>query len=66
MIEVAEKYGKTPAQIAVAWLFTVEGVVCPVVGMSKAVQLTDLVEATTIEIAAEDLGHSKSPWTLLI
>ena len=49
-----------------AWLFTVEGVVCPVGGVSKAAQLTDLVEATNIELAAEDLGHSKSPWTLLI
>jgi aryl-alcohol dehydrogenase-like predicted oxidoreductase len=66
VVEVAETYGKTPAQIAVAWLFTVEGVVCPVGGVSKAAQLTDLVEATNIELAAEDLGHSKSPWTLLI
>ena len=57
VVEVAEKYGKTPAQIAVAWLFTVEGVVCPVVGVSKAAQLTDLVEATTIELEPEDVAY---------
>ena len=57
VVEIAEKYGKTPAQIAVAWLFTVEGVVCPVVGVSKAAQLTDLVEATTIELAADDVAY---------
>ena len=57
MIEVAKKYGKTAVQIAVAWRFTVEGVVCPVVGVSKAAQLTDLVEATTIELAADDVAY---------
>ena len=57
VVEIANKYGKTPAQIAVAWLFTVEGVVCPVVGVSKAAQLTDLVEATTIELAADDVAY---------
>jgi len=57
VIEVAHKYGKTPAQIAVAWLFTVEGVVSPVVGVSKASQLTDLVEATQIELAEDDIAY---------
>jgi aryl-alcohol dehydrogenase-like predicted oxidoreductase len=57
VIEVAEKYGKTPAQIAVAWLFTVPGVVCPVVGVSKAAQLTDLVAATELELQPEDVAY---------
>jgi len=57
VIEVAHNYGKTPAQIAVAWLFTVEGVVSPVVGVSKASQLTDLVEATQIELAEDDIAY---------
>jgi aryl-alcohol dehydrogenase-like predicted oxidoreductase len=57
VVEVAEKYGKKPAQIAVAWLFTIDGVTCPVVGVSKEAQLTDLVEATNIELAAEDKAY---------
>ena len=57
VVEVAEKYGKKPAQIAVAWLFTVEGVTSPVVGVSKEAQLSDLVEATKIELAAEDKAY---------
>ena len=57
VIEVAEKYGKTPAQIAVAWLFTVPGVVCPVVGVSKAAQLTDLVEAAELELQPDDVAY---------
>ncbi|MEM7016363.1 MAG: aldo/keto reductase [Pseudomonadota bacterium] len=57
VIEVAEKYGKKPAQISVAWLFTKPGVVCPVVGVSKVAQLDDLVDATTIELAQEDIDY---------
>jgi aryl-alcohol dehydrogenase-like predicted oxidoreductase len=57
VVEVAEKYGKKPAQIAVAWLCTVEGVTSPVVGVSKEAQLSDLVEATKIELAAEDKAY---------
>jgi aryl-alcohol dehydrogenase-like predicted oxidoreductase len=57
VIEVAEKYGKKPAQIAVAWLLGKPGVVSPVVGVSKVEQLEGLVEATTIELAEEDMGY---------
>ena len=54
---MAEKYGKKPAQIAVAWLFSVEGVTTPVVGVSKAAQLSDLVDATKIALEAEDKAY---------
>ncbi len=57
VVEVAEKYGKKPAQIAVAWLFSVEGVTTPVVGVSKAAQLSDLVDATKIALEAEDKAY---------
>lgn len=55
--EIADKYGKAPAQIAVAWLFTVEGVVSPVVGVSRVSQLNDLVEAAELELAKEDIDY---------
>ena len=57
VVEVAEKYGKKPAQIAVAWLFSVESVTTPVVGVSKAAQLSDLVDATKIALEAEDKAY---------
>lgn len=55
--KVAEKYGVTPAQIAVAWLLTKPGVACPVVGVSKLTQLEDLVAATQIVLEAGDIEH---------
>lgn len=57
VIEVAEKYGKTPAQVAVAWLLGKPGVVCPVVGVSKLSQLEDLVGATEIRLEDEDVTY---------
>lgn len=57
VIEMADKYGKKPAQIAVAWLLSKPGVVCPVVGVSKLTQLEDLVSAAAIELEAEDVEY---------
>ncbi len=55
--EMAEKYGKKPAQIAVAWLLAKPGVVCPVVGVSKISQLDDLVDACAIELEESDIQY---------
>ena len=55
--EVAEKYGKKPAQIAVAWLLNKPEVYAPVVGVSKIEQLEQLVEAAGIELAGEDVVY---------
>ncbi|MDB4150313.1 aldo/keto reductase [Pseudomonadales bacterium] len=57
VVEMADKYGKTPAQIAIAWLMAKPGVVCPVVGVSKIKQLDDLVDAVSITLEAEDISY---------
>ena len=57
VVEMADKYGKTPAQIALAWLMAKPGVVCPVIGVSKIKQLDDLVDAVSITLAAEDISY---------
>ena len=57
VIETAEKYGKTPAQIALAWLLCKPGVCAPVVGVSKVSQLVGLVEATDIVLAPDDIDY---------
>jgi aryl-alcohol dehydrogenase-like predicted oxidoreductase len=57
VIEVAKKYGRTPAQIAVAWLLGKPGVVSPVVGVSKLSQLEDLVSATEIALEPDDVKY---------
>lgn len=57
VVETAAKYGKTPAQIALAWLLAKPGVDAPVVGVSKISQLEQLAEATEISLEAEDIAY---------
>ena len=55
--EVAEKYGKHPAQIAVAWLSNKPYVTAPLVGVSKESQLESLADAVTLKLDAEDMSY---------
>jgi len=55
--EVATKYEKAPAQIALAWLLSKPGIAAPVVGVSKIEQLNQLVESTQITLADEDVTY---------
>ncbi len=57
VVEVAERLGHTPAQVALAWLANKPEVTAPVVGVSKISQLEQLVEACTIELAADDVAY---------
>ena len=57
VIEIADRLGSTPAQIAIAWLLSKPGVVSPVVGVSKIAQLDQLVEATTIELSETEVEY---------
>jgi len=57
VIEVAQKYGKTPAQIAIAWLLSKPEVHAPVVGVSRVEQLDQLVAATEIALDEKDVAY---------
>ncbi len=55
--EVAERLGKTPAQIALAWLVNKPEIVAPVVGVSKISQLDQLVDACEITLEDDDVQY---------
>ena len=57
VVETAAKYGKSPAQIALAWLLNKPEVYSPVIGVSRIEQLNDLVEATEITLDAVDVAY---------
>ena len=57
VVEVAEKYGKAPAQISLAWMLNKPEIYAPVVGVSRVEQLDQLVAAAEIEIAADDVVY---------
>jgi len=57
VVEVAGKYECKPAQIALAWLLSKPGVTAPIVGVSRESQLEELIAATEIELAADDIAY---------
>ena len=57
VVEVAEKLGQSPAQIALAWLMSKPEVKAPVVGVSRISQLEQLVAAVEITLDASDIAY---------
>ena len=55
--EVANRLGKEPAQIAVAWLMNKPEVTSPIVGVSNLKQLEQLLDAASIELSEEDISY---------
>lgn len=55
--EIATKYGKTPAQIAIAWMVNKPEITAPVIGVSKVAQLTELAEAPEIILEETDVTY---------
>ncbi|MDE0645358.1 MAG: aldo/keto reductase [Gammaproteobacteria bacterium] len=65
VIEIAEKYGKKPAQIALAWLMNKPEITSPIVGVSREGQLEDLVEASKIVLDPQDITYLEELYTPL-
>lgn len=57
VIEIAEKYGKTPAQISLAWLCNKPGITAPIVGVSRVEQLEQLLDSAAIQLESEDVTY---------
>lgn len=54
VIELAERLGKKPAQIAIAWLMNKPEITSPIVGVSRVDQLDELIDAASIDLSEED------------
>lgn len=50
--EASKQYDSTPAQIAIAWLITRESISAPIASATNLEQLSDLIEATKLELDA--------------
>ena len=57
VVEVADKHGKGPAQIALAWLLSKPGITAPVVGVSRIEQLDQLIDAAAITLEPDDIAY---------
>ena len=59
---VAQQYNMTPAKVALAWLISQPSITAPIASATNLEQLSELIEATTIELnpSAIDLLNQAS------
>ena len=55
--EIAEKYGKSSAQIALAWLLHKDGMTAPIIGATKITHLNEAMDAVNITLSDDDVAY---------
>ena len=55
--ELAEKHGKSAAQIALAWMLHKPGINSPIIGASKIRHLDEAIDALSIELSDEEITY---------
>ena len=59
---VAKARGAKPAQVALAWVLQAPGITAPIIGATKAEQLTDLIGAVDLKLTAEEIDALEKPY----
>ena len=54
--DIAEKYGVSMAQVAIAWHFA-KGVTCPIVGATKLEHFVDAIKGADLQLTPEDVKY---------
>jgi len=57
IVELAQKKGVTPAQVALAWVLSKPGVTSPIIGISKMQHLEDAIGALKLQLSADDINY---------
>jgi aryl-alcohol dehydrogenase-like predicted oxidoreductase len=60
---VAEGRGVSPAEVALAWLLSREGVTAPIVGATKLEHLEAAVRAVDLKLTDEEVKAVEAPYT---
>jgi aryl-alcohol dehydrogenase (NADP+) len=62
VVELAERRGVKPGQVALAWLLQQPGVTAPIVGATKMYQLEEAVAAVEVKLSAEECAYLEEPY----
>ncbi|WP_445633671.1 Aryl-alcohol dehydrogenase (NADP(+)) [Nostoc sp. DSM 114161] len=62
VVELAQKRGVKPSQIALAWLLHQPGVTAPIVGASKIEHLKEAVEAVDLKLSDGERNYLEEPY----
>lgn len=60
---IAESRGVSRAQVALAWMLSKPAVTSPIIGASRAEQLTDLVAAVDVHLDDSEIAELETPYT---
>jgi 1-deoxyxylulose-5-phosphate synthase len=62
LMELADRRGQPPAQLALAWLLHKPGVTAPIIGARKLEHLEDAVAALEINLSESELAYLEEPY----
>ncbi|MFB6301862.1 MAG: aldo/keto reductase [Haloferacaceae archaeon] len=62
LAELADEYGVTMAQVALAWLLSRDAVDAPIVGVTSPEHVDDAVEALDVSLSASDAEYLMEPY----
>lgn len=62
VVELAQRRGVTPAQIALAWLLHQPGITAPIIGASKMPHLEEAVATLEIELSEDERAYLEEPY----
>ena len=62
VVDLAQKRGVKPAQIALAWLLHQPGITAPIIGASKIEHLKEAVEAVDLVLSDEERKFLEEPY----
>ena len=62
VVQLAERLGKQPAQVSLAWLMNKPEVTAPIVGVSRVEQLEALIAAAELTLTPEDVAFLEEPY----
>jgi 1-deoxyxylulose-5-phosphate synthase len=61
-LEVADRLGHAPAQVALAWVLSNPAVTAPIIGVTKPQHLTDAIAAVDLDLSDEDIAALEEPY----
>jgi aryl-alcohol dehydrogenase-like predicted oxidoreductase len=62
VVELADRHGAKPAQIALAWMLYKPDITSPIIGASKMQHLEEAVAALDVELSDEDIAFLEEPY----
>lgn len=62
VLELANRRGVRPAQIALAWMLHQPGITAPIIGASKPHHLEDAISALDVRLSDEERRHLEEPY----